>query len=139
MTNLEKPKGETCPKCGADAVIVTEVKIRRCSKCGYEFVPCPCGKTIRPANSALQYCEYCKTYFGTNDPAKDTVPWEKPQTNFDKWKERLTPELVQDTFAGYISGDPCRHCPAIDFCGGIDGCKETFFAWANAPAKEETK
>ena len=35
-----EPKGETCPKCGADTVIITRVEIRRCSKCG-----CPMGET----------------------------------------------------------------------------------------------
>ena len=58
-------------------------------------------------------------------------------TNFDKWKEQLTFGEVLDTFIGYQNGDPCRHCPAIDFCGKIDVCRDTFTAWANAPAKEE--
>lgn len=58
-------------------------------------------------------------------------------TNFEKWKEGLTPELVQDAFDGFLNGEPCRHCPAIGLCMGIDGCKEKFITWANAPAKEE--
>ena len=59
------------------------------------------------------------------------------KTNFEAWRDSLTPEWVQDMFAGYLNGEPCRHCPAIDFCGKIDGCKETFTAWANVEAKEE--
>ena len=58
-------------------------------------------------------------------------------TNFEKWRDSLTPEIVQDTFAGYLNGDPCRHCPAIDLCGKIDGCRATFAAWANKEAEEE--
>ena len=33
-------KGETCPKCGSDTVIITRAETRRCSKCG-----CPVGET----------------------------------------------------------------------------------------------
>ena len=158
MTNSKRlhdavePKEETCPKCGSDTVIITEVKIRRCSKCGYEFVPCPCGKTIRPANSALHYCEYCRTYFGTNDPEKDMVPWEKPQTNFEKWKQGLTERAALYYFL-WAGPPPCDKCPAAHQCEayskycqchsnknyheqGGKNCLPTFLAWANAPAKE---
>lgn len=60
------------------------------------------------------------------------------KTNFEKWRDSLTPELVQDMFSGYLNGDPCRHCPAIDFCGKKDGCRETFTAWANTKAERTT-
>jgi hypothetical protein len=61
------------------------------------------------------------------------------RTNFDVWRDGLTPGDVWDTRVGYFHGDPCRHCPAIDLCGNVDGltCEQTFYRWANAPAKEE--
>lgn len=61
------------------------------------------------------------------------------RTNFDEWREKLTPGEFWDSREGHLNGDPCRHCPAIDLCGKVDGltCTETFYRWANAPAKGE--
>lgn len=65
------------------------------------------------------------------------------KTNFEKWKKELTPEmlceaLIADCDCTFTGGG---RCPAWEYCrqkGAWElGCEATFFAWANAPAKEE--
>lgn len=63
------------------------------------------------------------------------------RTNFEKWKEGLTPEE-------FVRGiGPIYECPRCPLAGGTwEGCKRKFggglcrnkiLAWANAPAEEE--
>ena len=61
-------------------------------------------------------------------------------TNFDRWKEELTPEdFVSGNYADFIDiRDYCEKCPARNVCpkGGKDTtCAKEFLRWANA--KEE--
>ena len=60
-------------------------------------------------------------------------------TNFEKWKETLTPEEVNEMRTSCETRTSCDRCPAIRFCGKTSGltCNEAFTAWANAPAKED--
>ena len=63
---------------------------------------------------------------------------EHPCTNFDKWKEGLTPEETAKKLE--TSSLVCGFCPARYECAGTGtGCRTQFLAWANAPAKEEDK
>lgn len=57
---------------------------------------------------------------------------EKQKTNFEKWKQRLTPSNIID------SG--CNNCPICWKCEehwGTEACCLAFKRWANAEAKEE--
>ena len=57
-------------------------------------------------------------------------------TNFEKWKEELTPEdFVR------ISNTWCGNFPFCDKCETDDGryCLDIFYRWADAPAKENAK
>ena len=60
-------------------------------------------------------------------------------TNFDVWRDQLTPEEVNEMRTSSETRTSCDRCPAIRFCGKTSGltCNEAFTAWANAPAKEE--
>ena len=58
-------------------------------------------------------------------------------TNFDKWREGLTPERLFRYFEdGFFDG--CTDCPAAEFCKGHmkdhEDCFEVFKVWANMPA-----
>ena len=69
-------------------------------------------------------------------------------TNFEAWRDQLTPEglwhMWNDIYAGCW---PCGYCKAHENCncGNIfahldlfnEECFKTFTAWASAPAKEE--
>ena len=82
------------------------------------------------------------------------------KTNFEKWRDSLTPDMLGDlieTENSELGG--CTYCPkgcrklckahAAEFekmnCGEpydeklafLFGCKDIFLAWANAPVKEE--
>lgn len=71
------------------------------------------------------------------------------KTNFDVWKEGLTPD--DDVVMFGIAGISCKaKCPAIQYCMTKrkkkpihnmfkDGwtCKRVFTTWAKKPAKEE--
>lgn len=51
------------------------------------------------------------------------------KTNFEKWKENLTPEdFVR------VSGQWCGNFPFCDECTNVGDCLVNFRAWANAPA-----
>lgn len=51
------------------------------------------------------------------------------KTNFDKWKETLTPdEFVR------VSGQWCGNFPFCDKCAKDGDCLMGFYNWANAPA-----
>lgn len=83
-------------------------------------------------------------------------------TNFEKWRDSLTPDMLGDlieTENSELGG--CTYCPkgcrklckahAAEFekmnsgepydekLAFFFGCKDIFTAWANAPAKEEDK
>lgn len=62
-------------------------------------------------------------------------------TNFEKWRDSLTPEtFVFGRYAHFIDR-ACANCPATNVCpkGGENmTCAEEFLRWANAPAKEES-
>ena len=62
-------------------------------------------------------------------------------TNFEKWRDSLTPEWVNECREACEMRTACYKCPTGDFCGNTSGitCAEAFTAWANAPAKEEEK
>jgi hypothetical protein len=65
------------------------------------------------------------------------------QTNFEKWRETLTPEEI---FTNYgIFGFCGKECPATEYCRSgksqhLDAyqhnweCREVFFEWANKEA-----
>jgi len=58
------------------------------------------------------------------------------KTNFDVWRDQLTPEKAW----GVIR--LCSYCPALSVCEKMEDnedwtCGRAFGAWANAPAKEE--
>ena len=50
-------------------------------------------------------------------------------TNFDKWKEQLTPEEFVR-----VSSQWCGNFPFCDECGKNGECMMMFYEWANAPA-----
>ena len=68
------------------------------------------------------------------------------KTNFDKWKEGLTPSRYASIQLLYRD---CNDCPelkvcACRFCQGRKACAireekcyRSYLRWANAPAKEE--
>ena len=60
-------------------------------------------------------------------------------TNFEKWKEELTPEKMAGLLQDHMDWD-CNlreHCPAVASCKENSPCAKTFLRWANAPVKEE--
>ena len=60
---------------------------------------------------------------------------QHPRTNFDKWRDSLTPETYVDIQRLYVD---CLDCPALGACDCKEGeCRNEFLRWANAPAKEE--
>ena len=61
------------------------------------------------------------------------------KTNFEKWRDSLTPEKVNEFREACEMRTACDRCPSIAFCGKTSGftCAEAFTTWANAPAKEE--
>jgi hypothetical protein len=70
------------------------------------------------------------------------------RTNFDVWRDQLTPDDIVVTDFSFSMGcsafyghyDGCDACPAKSHCLGKDiSCKEGWLSWANAPAKEEAK
>lgn len=65
-------------------------------------------------------------------------------TNFEKWKEGLTPETYAALVSGFQSemsmNRVCKYCPLDATCDrdcAYGGCEEAILLWANAPAKEE--
>jgi len=63
----------------------------------------------------------------------------KQKTNFEKWKERLTPEKLCEI----IDNDDthkCDHCPIYDWCrlnsNEDSHCNDVFREWAKAEADE---
>lgn len=65
---------------------------------------------------------------------------EDKMTNFDRWKEELTPEtFVSGNYADFIDiRDYCEKCPAKNVCpkGGKDTtCAKEFLRWANEKAE----
>jgi hypothetical protein len=56
------------------------------------------------------------------------------KTNFDVWRDQLTPEEVAMKLDA--SNLVCDFCPARHECDGTY-CKDHFLRWADAPAKEE--
>lgn len=76
--------------------------------------------------------------------AKEFLKWANAETkedematNFEKWRDSLTPETYMDIPLS------CGACPALHECdllrkyGHVYSCRESFLRWANAPAKEE--
>ena len=54
------------------------------------------------------------------------------RTNFEAWRDSLTPEKAAAVFSHCLI---CDDCPVK--CEHATHCTEKFTAWANAPAKEE--
>ena len=65
------------------------------------------------------------------------------KTNFEAWREKLTPEEVWLQRQSIASGCwPCHFCGACDwqntgFHNFSEDCQKAFLRWANAQAKEE--
>lgn len=62
-------------------------------------------------------------------------------TNFEKWKEELTPEWVAAFMERYHIHCGCYECPADWYHGhgdakGRHGCSKVFLEWAYSEAKE---
>ena len=59
------------------------------------------------------------------------------RTNFDKWKEGLTPEKMLNAVKRIQNF--CCVCPAKHSCSAVNNeeCNEHIMAWANEPAEEE--
>ena len=55
-----------------------------------------------------------------------------PRTNFERWRDQLTPEEAAEAFSHSLV---CNGCPVK--CEHATHCFDKFILWANAPAKEE--
>jgi len=63
---------------------------------------------------------------------------EKQKTNFEAWRDSLTPGKMAGLLQDHTDWD-CylrEHCPASASCKPHSQCATTFLRWANAPAKE---
>ena len=63
------------------------------------------------------------------------------RTNFEKWRDQLTPEWVAAFMEGYHIHRGCLECPASWYhnhgeAKGTTGCSKVFLEWAKAPAEE---
>ena len=58
-------------------------------------------------------------------------------TNFEKWKDSLTPKGMADALK--VSIAICDFCPVGKSQTTCPVCRKAFLHWANTQVKEETK